>query len=83
MCLCVSRGLKNEKSDILHLVPGTEGFYLLTVERAFCGKFIEPERELRIGYWRCNQFFAKLLDEERITAWAFSPSPFIKEQNDE
>lgn len=64
-------------------VPGTEGFYLLTVERAFCGKFIEPERELRIGYWGCNQFFAKLLDEERITAWAFSPSPFIKEQNDE
>ena len=63
-------------------VPETEGFYLLTVEIAFCGKFIASERELRIGYWACNQFFAKLKDEERITAWAFSPSPFIKELNE-
>lgn len=64
-------------------VPETEGFYLLTVERSFCGEFIAPDRELRIGYWACNQFFAKLLDEERITAWAFSPSLYIKEQTNE
>lgn len=59
-------------------VPEKEGFYLVTVERAFLGKFIDPDRELRIGYWAFERFFANLSDEERVTAWIFAPMPYIK-----
>lgn len=65
-------------------VPKKEGFYLLTIERPFCGKFIEPiDRELRFAYWDGKGFFAMIKDGERITAWTFQPKPYDGRTNNE
>ena len=58
--------------------PKKEGNYLLTVEYPFLSEYKEPiDREIRVGYWACGRFFAKLADVDcRITAWAESPQPY-------
>lgn len=61
--------------------PKKEGFYLLTIERAFLGMFIEPiDKELRFAYWNGKSFFAMIEDGERITAWTFQPKPYQPEE---
>ena len=58
-------------------IPEYDGFYLLTIQRSYLEKFTPySDIELRIGFWACNQFFAKLTEEERVIAWTFLPAPY-------
>lgn len=65
--------------------PQKEDFYLLTVEFPFAGEYKEPvTREIRVGYWACGKFFARLEDVDcRITAWADAPEPYKPEMKHE
>nr|DAP38497.1 MAG TPA: hypothetical protein [Caudoviricetes sp.] len=66
--------------------PKKERTYLLTIEVP-CFPDLKEHclfyKELRIGFWACGRFFAKLEDGERVTAWAFPPKPYKSEAEDE